>query len=173
MGAAVVPAILVGTAVSAGLGVVGAIQEGQAAQQQADYQRAVARNNAIIAEQKAQDALERGQVEESRQRLRTLHAVSSSRANAAARGVVVDQGSALDIAQDIAMFGEQDALTIRSNSLREARAFRQQATDFTAQQGLLKAQGQSAGRQAALDATSSLVGGATSVASKWYWFKDR
>lgn len=172
MGAAVVPAILIGSAVSAGLGVVGAIQEGQAAQEQAKYQAAVARNNAVIAEQKAVDAEQRGGIAEQQQRLRTSQAISAARANAASRGVLVDSGSALGITQDIAEMGELDALTIRSNTAREAAAHRAMRTDFESQRDLLRAGGENAQARAGFEATSSLLDGATSVATKWFAFKQ-
>lgn len=173
MGAVALPvAILAATGVSAALGVAGAVQEGQAAKEQAKYQAAVAKNNSIIAEQKAVDAEERGGIAERQQRLRTSQAISAARANAAARGVLVDSGSALGISQDIAEMGELDALTIRSNTAREAQAHRQMRTDFESQQALLKASGDTAQQRAGFEATGSLLSGATSVASKWYAFKS-
>lgn len=173
MGAAVLPvAILAATGVSTALGVAGAVQEGQAAKEQAKYQAVVARNNAVIAEQKAVDAEQRGRISEQQQRLRTSQAIAAARANAAARGVLVDSGSALGITQDIAEMGELDALTIRSNTAREAAAHRQMRTDFESQQALIRASGDTAQRRAGFEATSSLLNGATSVASKWYAFRQ-
>jgi len=171
VGAAAIPlTILAVSAVSAGLGAYGSIQEGQAAQDQSKYQAAVARNNAIIGEQKAKDAEHRGSIAERQQNLKTQQAVASQRANAAARGVLVDEGSSLIISQDIAEAGQMDALTTRSNAAREAYAYRLEGQGFQSQADLFRASGENASTVGQLNATQSLIGGATSVASKWYGF---
>jgi hypothetical protein len=171
MGAAAIPAIILGvSAVSAGLGVVGAIQEGQAAQDQSNYQSQVAKNNVLIAEQRAADALHRGEIAERQNKLKTHMAVASSRANAASRGVLVDEGSALTISQDLAEAGRMDDLTIRNNAAREAHAYRLEGQGFQSQADLFRASGENAKSVSQLDAMQSLIGGATSVSSKWYAF---
>src|SRR3546814_4675107 len=95
------PVIALGaTVLGTVVGAVGKIQEGQALKEQAAYQSAVARNNQILAERSAQDALDRGKIEEQRQRQATRQLQGRQRAVLAANGVVVDAGSALDITND-------------------------------------------------------------------------
>lgn len=154
----------VGTLVS----VAGAIQKGQAEQAQAKYQSAVARNNAILAERQAKDAIERGKIAERNQRIKTAQTIGEQRARLAANGVVVDQGSALALTSDTAQFGELDALTIRSNADREALGFRTQGMNYEADARLSKLRGDQAVTSSYFSAASALFKGAGSVAGKWY-----
>lgn len=166
------PAIAIGGAVlGTVVGAVGQIQEGQALKEQAAYQAAVARNNQILAERAAQDALDRGKIEEQRQRSATKQLQGRQRAVLAANGVVVDVGSALDITSDTAAIGELDALTIRSNAEREALGFRTQGMNFQAEADLAKAKGEAASQAGYMGAMGTLLSGGGQVAQKWYNFK--
>lgn len=161
------------SAAGTGVNVLGQAQAGKAAQAQANYQAAVARNNQIIAERQAADALQRGEIAEKQHRLRVGQLAGRQRVALAANGVVVDQGSALDILGDTRELGELDALTIRSNAEREAYGYRVQGANFAADAGLLDARGASARSAASLAGMSSLLSGAGSVADKWYGFKTQ
>lgn len=172
MGAAVPIAILAATAISTGMAVAGSVQEGQAASAQAKYQAQVARNNQILAEQKAKDAEARGKIAEQRQRMLTAQEIGKARASAAARGVIVDSGSSLVHQEDLAQAGEFDALTIRYNARREAAAHRSLSRDFGAEGELFDMSGQSLERQGQMQGFSSLIDGAGSVANKWYVFRQ-
>jgi hypothetical protein len=153
---------------------------GEAAANQAAYQGAVARNNQILSERAAQDAIQRGGVEESRSRMETSRLIGRQRAALAASGQVVDTGTALNITADTAGLGELDAQTIRSNAEREAYNLRIQGSNFGADATLREM----SGRQALTDARYNMAGtllsgigsGASSfsggklgtVADKWY-----
>lgn len=154
----------VGTAISA----YGQMQQGKAARGQAEYQAGVARNNKIMADRAAEDAIERGKVSERNQRYKTQQLIGEQRAVLAANGVVVDQGSALDITTDTAGIGELDALTIRSNATREALGFRQRAYNYGAEADLAVARGSAAQREGTAAAFGTLLSGTGKVASKWY-----
>jgi hypothetical protein len=99
------------------------------AQNQAnDYNAQVLRNNAalgeqsaLIEEQKASQAREAGRVQEKGFRERAERLKGTQRAGFAASGVVVDEGSALAVAEDTAELTELDALNIRHNA--ELQAF--------------------------------------------------
>jgi hypothetical protein len=169
MGAAALPAIVIGaTVLSTATAAYGQIQQGQAAKSQADYQAAVARNNSIIAEQKAEDAIARGAIEEQQRRELTQQRISKQRASAAARGVEADSGSALALIEDEAGIGELDALTIRQNAAREASGLRYQGQQFSAEGQLLESTGKSARRASTISAGGTLLSGASKVAGKWY-----
>lgn len=166
---AVAPIIAIAaTALSTVAGVAGSIQQGQAARKQAEYQAAVARNNRIIAERKAEDARERGAVEERQHRLMVAQRIGSQRASAAGRGVLVDVGSAADLTADTAQFGELDALTIRSNAEREAQAFEAEGRGFEAEAGLHQLRGRTAERESFLEAGGTFLSGTSKVADRWY-----
>jgi hypothetical protein len=158
------------TGLSAGVGAYGAIAQGQAARQEARYQSAVLKNNAISAENAAKDAEVRGRNEELKQRLRTKQLIGRQRAVLAANGVVVDQDSALDITADTAMLGELDALTIRDNARREAMLLRAQGSQFRSDADFARLRGRAANTSGLFTAGATLLGGAGSVASKWYQY---
>lgn len=147
-------------------GVMSAKQQ-QDAGAQASYQAAINQNNQIIANQKAEDAIERGELEERRHRVQLAQLSGRQRAGAASRGVLVDAGSALDITLDTAAIGELEALTIRDNAEREALGFRQMADQFGSDASFLAATGKSLGSGAALAGFSSMLTSAAPVAAKW------
>jgi hypothetical protein len=169
-------ATAIGTVVSAQQ----AQAQGQAQANQAAYQAAVARNNQVLSERAAEDAIQRGGVEESRSRMETARLIGRQRAALAASGQVVDTGSALNITADTAGLGELDAQTIRSNAEREAYNLRIQGSGFGSEATLREM----SGRQALTDAKFNMAGtllsgigsGASSfsggklgtVADRWY-----
>ena len=146
----------VATAVMIGSAAFGAYGQ----MQQADYHSQVAKNNAIIADQQATDALKRGEEDERQHRLRVEALKGEQRSALAANGVILDDGSALDILADTAEQGELDALTIRNNAEREAYGHRVQAGNFRSEASAAKSSGY-------MSAGSTLLSGASSVSSKW------
>lgn len=163
---------------SIGSSIIGGVQQAQAAKAagaaqaaQANYQAAVARNNKIIADRKAEDAIKRGKVEELQYRQQVSQLTGRQRAVLAGNGVVIDQGSALDITEDTAARGEFDALTIRSNAEREAYDYRVQGQNFESNARLYDATASNALAAGKSAATGALITGAGSVAQKWYGFK--
>lgn len=144
----------------------GAYQKSKAEKQAYEYQSQVARNNAMLSEQQAQDAIARGQSAEARQRMKTAQLKGSQRASLAARGISLDEGSALNILDDTDYFGELDAMAIRENAAREAAGFRQQGWNYTSNAGMLRARADMESPSGA--AFTSLLSGAGSVADSWY-----
>jgi len=159
-------ATLAATAVSGAVTAYGAVQQGQAQKKQARYQAGVERNNATIAGWQAQDATQRGQIEEQRQRLATARLRSSQRAGMAANGIEIDSGSPLDVLMDTAQLGELDALTIRSNAEREAYGFRSQSGNLMAQAGLTTMAGRNAATAGYIGAGSTLLSSAATVGDR-------
>lgn len=159
------------TVIGTGLQIMGQMQQGAAASKQAAYQAAVARNNSILAERAAQDAIERGKIAADRKKLETRQLLGRQRAVLAGNNVVVDEGSALDITTDTAGIGKLDELTILNNAEREAAGFRAQGMNFSAQAGLYDASGAAARASAITGAVGSAISGAGAVAQKWYGFK--
>ena len=149
---------------SAAVSAVGAVEQGQAQQQQAKYQAAVARNNQTIAQQNAQDALDRGAEQEQEQRKKTQLLIGQQRASLAAQGADLSSGNSLDLVSDIAGTGELDALTIRRNAQLEARQYQVQGMNYQADSQLQLLGGQNALTSSYFDAGSSLLGGASKSA---------
>ena len=166
-------AMSAGSMAMMGMQVAGAVGQANAARQQSkanqaayNSQAAVSRNNAMIAEWQAQDALQRGARSEQQQRLKTASIKGSQRARLAANGVALDEGSALNILDDTDYMGEQDALTIRDNANKEAWGHRNQSSGYASDASLLSNRASAENPNGA--AFSSLLTGAGQVASSWY-----
>ena len=102
------------------LGAVGGIQQARAQSDAAKYNAKVGEMNATLADRRAKDALERGKIEEQRKRQEVSQIKGRQKAAMAANGLDIGFGSPLDTIVDTATLGELDALTIRTNSAREA-----------------------------------------------------
>lgn len=162
-------ASLATTALSMGMNVYGQMQQSQAAQDQANYQAAVANNNKIIADRKAEDATKRGEIEERQHRLKVDQLKGKQRSALASSGFAVDQEDAIGILQDTAQLGEFDALTIRHNAEVEAYNHKVTGMNHQAQSGLYSAQANS--QSPLLSGGSALFSGASAVADKWYRYQ--
>lgn len=171
MGAAMPIISMVGTVLGTAFQAFGAIQQGRAAAAQAEYQAAVGRNNAILAQRAADDARLRGAEAERRKAVENRQLMGRQRAVLAANGVLVDQGSALDLTSDTAEIGKLDELTIRSNAEREALGYEAQGMNFNAAAQLNSMRADNARSSAMGSALGTVLTGATSVASKWYQYK--
>lgn len=161
---------LAGYAAIAGgtLSALGTIQQGMAAKQAADYEAEVAKQNVERAKISADQAKTKGDVEITQQRLRTAQSISNARAAGAARGVLVDSGSALDITTDLATSGEIDALMLGYNANQEAESFLDRGRQFDAESQLKKRSGSSALTGSLLGAGGSLLTTGSVVADRWY-----
>jgi len=159
---------------SAVVGTVGAYQQSQAAKSQANYQRQVAENNAVIAQQNATRIRQQAEVAEDEQRERIAATKGAAKARLAANGLLVDDPgyttASLSL-QDIAQFGALDILTLRYNYEQEARVAEIQGSNYQAQAGLfgLQAAAQSPGFAAAgtLLSSAGKVYGAGKEAKWW------
>lgn len=141
-------------------GVAGAVMQGEAAAQSADYMAQVAKNNETIAQQNANMALEQGQVEEEAEREQTGAQIGRMRANFGAMGVDPNSGSALDVRSSAAELGELNTETIKYNAHVQAWNDINQAHSYGAQSQLYSS-------QAGLDTINSILGGASAVSNKW------
>lgn len=141
------------------MGGLGAIQQGQASAASARYNARVADMNARMADRAAKDALERGKLEEQKQRQKTAQLMGQQTAAMAANGVDIGFGSPLDLLVDTATLGELDALTIRSNAYREERDIRQQGANYRGQAGMYRSQASSASTGGFLGAMGTFLGG--------------
>ena len=135
------------------MGAVGQVQQGKQA-------KATAKYNAAIESQRAADTEERGRNEEARIRREGEGAKGRQIAQLAANGIEISTGSASDLIADTAMMTELDALTVRSNTEREAAGLRSSSES-------LLAQGSNAQSNANFGAAGSLISGAASVNSQW------
>jgi len=108
-----------------------AAQNAQEAQNRAiEYNVGRTQENARIEGYRADNAISRGGIEERKVRRRLSATLGSQRATFGASGVVVDEGSPLDVLAHTAQEGEQDALTVRHNAAVEAWGHQVQAQNF-------------------------------------------
>lgn len=155
------------SAIGTGLGALGQMRAGEAAQANADYQAQVARNNQIIAEQNAQYASQAGNAAVTRQQMKDRATLGSITAGLAAEGVDVNSGSPARVRSSAAELGQLDTETEAQNAALRVYGFRTQGMNYGAQAGLYKAQGEQAAEAGKLAAFSTLLSGGSSLASKW------
>lgn len=144
---------LAATAISGTMSAVGAYQQGQVAKQ-------VGRNNAIMAEYAAQDALRRGEQEAQAVQRKAAQLKGSQRALMAAKGLDLSSGTPADILDSTDFFAENDVNTARFNARKDAWSSRAQGANA-------RAQGDAAAKQANMTAFGTLLGTGGSVADKW------
>ena len=162
-------ASIASTAIGTGISAIGQARQASAQRNQAQYQARVAENNAITANRLADDSLQRGQIEEQRNRQQTRQLQGRQTAALAASGVDVQSGSALDIVSDTAALGEIDALTIRDNASREAWQRRVQAQEFTNQGALFSAE---AAATSSLAPVGTILTGVGGIADRWWRYRQ-
>lgn len=157
---------------SAAMGTIGAIQQGQQQSAMFKYQAQVDKNNAILADRQAEDALARGQEEERKHRIK-VGLFKGQQINAfAANGVTVDSGTPLDVLGDTAEAGELEALTIRNNAAREAWGYRVQGANYRSSAGMNSAGAQNAITSGYTSAFTTALAGAGTVADRWYGYNS-
>ena len=144
---------LAATALAGGTAAYGQYQQGQAAAQ-------VGRNNQIMSEYAAQDALKRGEEEATRTRRQGDQIKGAQRSTMAARGLDLGVGTAQELQDQTDFFSLTDQTTARNNAKREAWSNRVQGTNA-------RAQGDFAQKQGNLSAFSTLLGSAGQVSGKW------
>ena len=156
----------------------GAIQQFQSQRQQAkaekqssEFNAAVQRNNALVAERQAGAARDVGKVKAAQEQLEARRLIGLQRAGTAGRGGALSSESAQGLFQDTAGIGQINATNQRAIAARESLGFSTQASNLRAQAGLTLVEGSN--RASALNsaATSSLITGAGSVATKWNSFR--
>ncbi len=149
--------MVVGTMISA----YAQYRQGQAASAQAKFTGQVASNNAIIAGQNAELALEKGRADVRDVRRETVQRIGSQRARLAAMGFDVSEGSSIDILGDTAALGELDVLRIEADAENRALNFRRQGSDFESEATLGRFAAKGARRAGTIGAVSTLLTGAS------------
>ena len=134
------------------------LYQASAARAAGRYEQQVAERNATIADQQAEQARQIGNIEEERQLRRVRAALGSQRAALAANGIDVNSGTALDLQAETAGFGAADALTLRSNALREAWGFQVEGTNLRNQGRAARAQGRNQAIGTLLTTGASMAG---------------
>lgn len=167
-----VPLAIAATVGSGIMGTVGALQQGHAAQQAANYNASVQMQNAEQARRNAEIASQSGMANQNIQQLKTRAQMGSIKANQGASGVSMNSGSSVDVLQSAAVIGEMDSLSVRSRATREAYGYEVQGINAENQATLDKEEGKAAKTASYFNAASTLLGSASSAASKYSSYKS-
>ena len=161
---------LAASAVGAGVGAVGAIEQGNATSAAEKYNAQIAANNAKIATQSANYAGAAGNAQAEQAGLQSRAKVGSIIANQAAGNIDVNTGSALSVRSSAAELGELNAITIRSNAARTAYGYQTQSANDTAQSALDTTSAANATTASDFSAGTTVLGGLGSAASNYAKF---
>lgn len=153
---------LLGSAVSA----VGSYQQAQGQKEAMKYNAAVADANAKTANFAAQDAKDRAELRAVMVGRKVADVRGRQRAAIAANGLDLSYGNAQDMQEATNYYGLEDQRTERDSGEREAYSLRSQAGNFSNDAAMNRARAGSISPFGA--AATSLLGSATSIASKWY-----
>lgn len=157
-------------AASTALGAMNALNAADAAEAQAQSQKQQADYNANIASLQAKDAVNRGNIDTERQRVKAQQVLAAQRAAMGASGVETESGSFASVLLDTATTGEQDAQTIRTNAMREAWGFENQVAGFNMAGDAALAAGDAKAAQLRTEALGTVLTGASKIGSKMGWF---
>lgn len=138
--------------------------EGDASEKMYQFQSQIDESNARLSEMQAKDSIKRGEREEEDHRKRVRGLIGSQRASFAAQGIELSDGSALDIVEDTASLGAEDALTIRNNAWREAWGYRTQAANLQSSAAFSRVAGANAKASSKAAAKNTLITGGLQVA---------
>lgn len=138
----------------------GLLAQGHAAKMRGDYQAAVLRQNAKHFRETAALTIQRGQIMQQRQQTATMQFIGRQRAALAANGILVDEGSAVDLVRDTARVGKQAELDLKFNAEYQALQYEVNAVNAEADAALAQFTGEQQKRAAQLGAITTLLGGA-------------
>lgn len=161
------PLALAGSVAAGGLGAVSSIMKGQSQSAQYGYQSGIAQMNQKIAKQNAAWAREAGEDEAGRIGMKTRERIGNQLVAQSGSGLDVGFGSAKRVRESTRAIGMGDQNTTRTNAARRAYGFDVQAAQYEAQSEAYSSAAEDAETAGYIGAISSIIGGATSVSSKW------
>ncbi len=137
-----------------------------AQQKAASEQQKIANRNADLVDDQAKDALIRGQQEVNALHRRTRALVGRQRAQAAAQGLDVTQGTPAELVDQSWAAGAQDESIARENAFREAWGLKKQASN-------IRTGGKFAYRAGRNQAIGTALGGLGETARTYYQYDYR
>ena len=151
----------------AGIAAFGAQEAGQAQAGMYGYQAGIATMNQNIAMQNAAYATAAGEVEAQESGMQTRAGVGQTKAIQASSGIDVNSGSTAAVRGSEEEIGAQNQALIRSNAAKRAYGFEVEGAQAEAQTGLYEMAGSQSKTAGGISAISSILGGVSSVSSKW------
>jgi hypothetical protein len=153
----------VGSAVAAG----GAIYSGIAGYEANKYQAGIASMNAKIERQNAEYSRAVGEAKAEESGIQARQREGAIKAAQGASGFSIEGGSATSVRSSQKDTDIYEESVIRSNYAKAAYGHETQALNFDAQASLDRMAARNSLVSGAVNATTSIIGGATNVADKW------
>jgi hypothetical protein len=147
---------------STALSAYGAYQQGQAEADTAAYQRRVAKNNAALADQNAEQELFRSQIAQQRQDWDASQQIADVVADQSGTGLSGLSGSKFSLIRSLSDVARLDAANVRNEGVVNATNLKQQAFGYRQEAQFYKAAGSNARRAGTLGVLKSFLGGAQS-----------
>lgn len=160
------------SALGAVTGAMGSAASGAASAQMYQYQAGVARINEQIAKQNAAWERSAGETLAQASGMKTRFEVGSAKTTQAASGIDINSGSATQVRESIQEIGAHDEATIRANAAKRAYGHEVEAVGHEASAAMGEMAATKSKTAGAIGAFSSILGGASSVASKWLQYKS-
>lgn len=126
--------------IGAASGAAGSIEQGFAQANAASYQAAIARNNAIVAQQNAGYSAEAGSAQIEEQGEKSAQQDAAVRTGLAANGVDVNSGSAADVQVSQRKIGALDTATVAQRAAETVYGYQTQKVGYQAESNLDQAQ---------------------------------
>lgn len=149
------------------MGAFGKAQEGKAQAQQLQYQAGIAQYNKQVALQNRDYASAQGEEEAVNTGLSGRYREGKIRAGIGASGIDVNSGSAAAVQASQREITQRDMATVRNKAARVAMGYATEAEQAELQSNLYKMGASNVQAATPLNVASSLISGASSVASKW------
>jgi len=158
---------LLSSAAGAATSAYGAAQQGAGQQQMYQYQAGVARVNEQIARENADYARDTGEVQAVEEGMKERAQESATKAAFGASGFDVNTGSHADVLDSMKRVGSYNQALIRANAAKRAYGFEVGAFSEESQARMDEFSGSNARTAGLISATSSILGGVSSVSSMW------
>jgi hypothetical protein len=136
------------------------------------YQAGVAAVNERIAKQNAEFSRAVGESKAETSGIKTAQQVGQTKATQGASGFRAGEGSGGEVISSEQMIGEAEQNTIRSNAARAAYGHEVEAINFGAQSKLYSMASTNSKISGTINATSTLLGSASSVGDKWLQYNS-
>lgn len=154
-------------ALGGGISIFGALNKGAAESDMYMYKAQVAQYNSQIAERNAQYEISKGGIDAFNNDLKVRQQLGTGRANIGASGFDISSGSGAQLLESAHDIGRYNTLSIVSDAQRRGYNDRVKAWDYLTQEQMDKSSADNARTTGMLDATSSLLGSASSISDRW------
>ena len=134
----------------------------------AKQQKRVDEANKAIAELGAESALRAGESQVAQITYKAGQTKARQRANFAANGVALGEGSVQEVLTNTDVLKELDVRTTQMNALADAWGYKRQAAGFGAQASVAGTMSNYYKKSAVGNGLASLIEGGASVAERWY-----